>query len=90
MERLEEAPRPHRFVVDGGEPFVFAGLYERWGSATDAIETCTIVTCAANALCAAVHDRMPVILGDQAIEPWLDGAAADGGRDGSFRSRPPA
>jgi putative SOS response-associated peptidase YedK len=69
--------RPHRFVVDGGEPFVFAGLYERWGSAADAIETCTIVTCAANALCAAVHDRMPVILGDQAIEPWLDGAAAD-------------
>ncbi len=28
--------RPNRFVVDGGRPFVFAGLYERWGSPADA------------------------------------------------------
>jgi putative SOS response-associated peptidase YedK len=69
--------RPHRFVVDGGDPFVFAGLYEHWGSAADAIETCTIVTCVANPLCATVHDRMPVILGDEAIEPWLNGAVDD-------------
>jgi putative SOS response-associated peptidase YedK len=69
--------RPYRFEVDGGAPFVFAGLYERWGTATDAIETCTIVTCAANSLCASVHDRMPVILGDEAIGGWLDGAVED-------------
>jgi putative SOS response-associated peptidase YedK len=69
--------RPHRFVVDGGGPFVFAGLYERWGSAADALETCTIVTCAANSLCATVHDRMPVILGDAAIDPWLNGTVED-------------
>jgi putative SOS response-associated peptidase YedK len=69
--------RPYRFVVDGGAPFAFAGLYERWGSAANAIETCTIVTCDANALCASVHDRMPVILDDRAIDPWLGGTVRD-------------
>jgi putative SOS response-associated peptidase YedK len=68
--------RPYRFEVDGGAPFVFAGLYERWGAGAEAMETCTIVTCDANPLCAAVHDRMPVILADDAIAPWL-GAALD-------------
>ncbi len=69
--------RPYRFVVDGGAPFAFAGLYERWGAGADAIETCTIVTCDANALCASLHDRMPVILDDAGIERWLGGAAED-------------
>jgi putative SOS response-associated peptidase YedK len=69
--------RPYRFVVDGGEPFVFAGLFERWGVTDDAPASCTIVTCEPNALCAAIHDRMPVILGDDAIDRWLSGPVDD-------------
>lgn len=69
--------RPYRFVVDGGTPFTFAGLYERWGPRSDQLETCTIVTCEPNALCASLHDRMPVILDDDAIDAWLDGGVAD-------------
>jgi putative SOS response-associated peptidase YedK len=69
--------RPYRFEVDGGAPFVFAGLYERWGAGADVMETCTIVTCDANGLCAAVHDRMPVILADDAIAAWLGAAVED-------------
>ena len=41
----------------------------------DGIETCTILTTSANALVAAVHDRMPVILPPEARDPWLAGEA---------------
>ena len=69
--------RPHRFEVDGGAPFVFAGLYERWNAGDEAIESCTIVTCDANPLCATLHDRMPVILTDDAVATWLEAPADD-------------
>jgi putative SOS response-associated peptidase YedK len=59
------------------QPFAFAGLWESW-TAQDSepltIESCTIVTTAANKTLAPLHDRMPVILaaGDYAL--WLDPA----------------
>jgi putative SOS response-associated peptidase YedK len=34
--------------------------------------TCTIVTTAPNDFMAPIHDRMPVILGPEAFEQWLD------------------
>ena len=43
-----------------GGLLLFAGLYESWYPEKDRPElTFTIVTCAANALIAAIHDRMP-------------------------------
>jgi len=30
------------------------------------------VTCAANALIAAIHDRMPVVLNEPAAEDWIN------------------
>lgn len=72
-----------------GGVFAFAGLWERWqvranvrlgGTLADArpgdtVETCTILTTAANALLAPIHDRMPVILPRDAFSPWLAGEA---------------
>lgn len=50
-----------------GEPFAFAGLWESWrGQATAAI-----VTCAANATLAPIHDRMPVVLDPGDWPLWL-------------------
>lgn len=69
--------QPYRFTVDGGAPFAFAGLWESWGRAEERVETCAIVTCAPNALCAPFHDRMPTILDDAALEVWLAGDVAD-------------
>ncbi len=62
-----------------GRPLAFAGLWEAWrdparGSEAPWLVSCSIVTTAANADVEAVHDRMPVVLGDH-WEGWLDPAA---------------
>ena len=68
--------QPYRFTVDGGAPFAFAGLWERWGPRDAPVETCTIVTCVPNQLLAGFHDRMPAILDDGALDAWLHGDVA--------------
>lgn len=56
-------------------PFAIAGLWEHWKSpAGDIIESVTLVTTAANALLAPVHDRMPVLLAPESYGSWLDPA----------------
>jgi putative SOS response-associated peptidase YedK len=56
-----------------GDPFVFAGLWSVWHRGNnDQIRSCTIITTAANAAVAPLHDRMPVILPRDAEEAWLD------------------
>jgi len=62
---------------DGSEPLLaFAGLFEAWrapGAPADAdwLLSCCIITTAANALMAPIHDRMPVILAREHWSAWL-------------------
>ena len=57
--------------ADGGV-FALAGLWERWQPAEgEPVETCTVLTTAANALMAPIHDRMPVIIDVAAYTEWL-------------------
>ena len=50
-----------------------AGLWERWKSSEGKeLETCTILTTAANSLIKKVHDRMPVILHRAEFDIWLN------------------
>jgi putative SOS response-associated peptidase YedK len=52
---------------------LFAGLYESWYPERNQPEvTFTIVTCAANAVIAVIHDRMPVVLDKRAAEDWMN------------------
>jgi putative SOS response-associated peptidase YedK len=52
---------------------LFAGLYETWYPERNKPEvTFTIVTCAANTAIVGIHDRMPVVLDDQAAEDWMN------------------
>jgi putative SOS response-associated peptidase YedK len=54
-------------------PFAFAGLWSIWHGQDGArLRTCTILTTAANASIAGLHDRMPVILAPEAERAWLD------------------
>ena len=79
--------QPWLFGLRDGAPIAFAGLWERWtvpdGAALtgslaerspgDTVETCTILTTAANEAVAPVHGRMPVILPPDAWDAWLAG-----------------
>lgn len=64
--------------TDGGV-CALAGLWERWQplAGTDgappqaAVETCTVLTCAPNALMAPIHGRMPVIIDPSQHAAWL-------------------
>lgn len=54
-------------------PIAFAGLWETWSAADGGeIDTACIITCAANATMAAIHDRMPVVLEPRDFDAWLD------------------
>ena len=80
----KEQRQPHWIHRPDREPFLFAGLYERWTPPNDGdhqppspITTFTIITTAANDQLAAIHDRMPVVLPNDRLEAWLDPRAAD-------------
>ena len=56
-----------------GEPFAFAGLWERWdGQDETVIESCTILTTEANAFGRPIHNRMPVIVEPGDYDLWLE------------------
>ncbi|MFY4775366.1 SOS response-associated peptidase [Metabacillus sp. RGM 3146] len=63
--------QPYHFFMKNHEPFVFAGLYDRWQSEEAVIYSCTILTCEPNTIAEKVHDRMPVILSDEDQDKWL-------------------
>lgn len=56
-----------------GGIMAFAGLWQAWRG----VDTCAIVTCAANALLAPIHERMPVVIGPGDFALWL-GEAGNG------------
>jgi putative SOS response-associated peptidase YedK len=69
---------PLYYYLKSGQPFGFAGLYETWISPDNKeINTCVIITTAANELIAPVHDRMPVILSNDQERVWLDSDGVD-------------
>ena len=63
---------PFYFTLCDESPFCLAGLWERWETPNELIESCTLLTTEANALVAGIHDRMPVILGPDDYDVWLD------------------
>ena len=83
---------PHVFRLRDERPFAFAGLWESWrvpegdplerlarpgNDGHPRLETATIITISANELSAHIHDRMPVILPEDAYDLWLNSAITD-------------
>jgi putative SOS response-associated peptidase YedK len=63
---------PFLFRNSDRRPFAFAGLYDTWKAPSgNDMKTFTIITTEANALLAAIHDRMPVILDKKDYDTWL-------------------
>jgi len=65
--------QPYYIYKEGGEPMVFAGLWDSWQDSDDnLLRSCTIVTTAANDLMQPIHHRMPVILPKENWSQWLE------------------
>jgi putative SOS response-associated peptidase YedK len=79
-EWKEESGRKRVFFIHkkSGGPMALAGIWETWtGPNGEELESAAIVTTRANRTCAAIHDRMPVILDPAAYDMWLDCASVD-------------
>jgi len=65
--------QPYWIAPKDGAPFGIAGLWECWIAPDGArVESCALLTTAANARVAELHDRMPAILAPQDHAAWLD------------------
>ena len=69
-KKLGKEKQPILYRMKADAPF--AGLWEHWEHDGEVIDSCAIITTDANDLARAVHDRMPVLMGPDAWEPWLD------------------
>jgi putative SOS response-associated peptidase YedK len=68
--------QPYAFRMADDAPLAFAGLWDAWKAPDGSwLESYSIVTTAANALMAPVHDRMPVILHPRDYDRWMDAEA---------------
>jgi putative SOS response-associated peptidase YedK len=65
--------QPYAVALGNRGPMLMAGLWDVWKNPADGkwLRSCTIITTDANELVAAVHDRMPAIVGPDGIAPWL-------------------
>ncbi len=73
-QKMPSGKQPYFVRVDGGGIFAFAGLWERWWDRAtgNERETFTIITTEPNELLAPIHNRMPVIVGPDDYDRWLD------------------
>jgi putative SOS response-associated peptidase YedK len=73
--------QPYRVVREDGRPLALAGLWAGWRdpSTEQVRRTFTIVTTTPNEAMAGLHDRMPVVVADDAWDRWLHPASAEPG-----------
>ncbi len=78
-QKRPAARQPYFVTLQERRPFGFAGLWERWRDPASGKEltTCTLITTAANALLAPIHERMPLILPHEVYAAWLDPTLTD-------------
>jgi len=71
--RPESGPKqPFNIAPRDGGLLAMAGIWETWGRPDGSeIDTCAIITTAANATLAPIHHRMPVILAPKDWDRWL-------------------
>ena len=79
-KKQEGGKQPYHITLADGEPFAFAGLWERWQRGGPRLESCTIVTTEANDAMRSIHERMPVILSPNDYALWLDPSVQDAAR----------
>ena len=69
------ARQPFYLTLASGRPISFAGIWERWETRREVIESFAIVTTPAAAELADIHHRQPAIVDPDWFAEWLDPAA---------------
>jgi len=71
--RQDKVKIPYYTRLKSKQPMGFAGLYNNWRSSEgEEVCSCAIITTDANELVKPIHDRMPVILHQDAFKAWLN------------------
>jgi len=71
-KRAGKAKQPFNVRRKDGKVFGVAGLWDRLsGPGVEPLESCLVLTMAANDVVAPIHDRMPVILDPESYARWL-------------------
>lgn len=73
-QKTPDGKVPHFIHLLNAEQFAAAGLYEYWPGrdGKDPVLSFTVITTEPNEMTAKIHDRMPVILPEEAHAEWLD------------------
>ena len=66
-----QVPQPWYVARADDAPMAMAGIWQTWARGADQVACCAVVTCAANAAMAPIHDRLPVILDPADWPLWL-------------------
>jgi putative SOS response-associated peptidase YedK len=79
-QRAGSVRQPYAIVRPDGRPIALAGLWAGWKDEDtgEVIRSFAVITTAANEMMAAIHNRMPVMLPEDAWERWLDPARTAG------------
>ncbi len=71
-QKRQEGNQPYFFSARNAQPFALAGIWERHEyPGGRIIDSCTILTTAANKLMRPIHHRMPVVLPEKDWKFWL-------------------
>jgi putative SOS response-associated peptidase YedK len=75
----KRARQPFAIAMSDGEPYAFAGLWEKWKDRTAGIDllTFTVITTDPNEVIQPMHNRMPVIIPERDYERWLQPGQPD-------------
>ncbi|HUQ44613.1 MAG TPA: SOS response-associated peptidase [Candidatus Limnocylindria bacterium] len=79
-QRAGSIRQPYAIVRPDARPIALAGLWAGWKDeeSGEVIRSFTIITTSANEMMAPVHDRMPVMIPEDAWDRWLDPGRLEG------------
>jgi len=77
-KKTDGSKQPMYITPKEGESLQFAAVYDSWiNEHGETIDSCAIVTTAANDFMSSIHDRMPAILDEETAALWLDPATTE-------------
>jgi putative SOS response-associated peptidase YedK len=70
---LSRQRKPYLIQMTDGQPFGVGAIWDGWqGDNESYVESCAIITTAANELVQPINGRMPVIIAREDYDRWLD------------------